>query len=64
MHVKLSPSSLEMALSIVLGKLNKRSVWPVGAVSKMMRLKCENSGSLRNCTTCEEGQRQVEEGER
>ena len=26
-------------------------MWPVGAVSNMMRLKCEYSGELMNCTT-------------
>ena len=30
------------------GSVRSLRVWPVGAVSKIMRLKCENSGSLRN----------------
>ena len=33
------------------GSVSRRSVWPVGAVSNTMRLKCAYSGELMNCTT-------------
>lgn len=34
------------------GSVSRRSVWPVGAVSKTMREKCAYSGLFTNCTTC------------
>mmetsp|Transcript_21878 Transcript_21878/g.55688 ORF Transcript_21878/g.55688 Transcript_21878/m.55688 type:complete len:320 (-) Transcript_21878:1241-2200(-) len=44
---------LPMDASRKSGSVSSRSVCPVGAVSKMMRLKCAYCGALRNCTTFE-----------
>jgi len=40
-----------MVLSRKSGRVSRRSVWPVGAVSKTICWKCEYSGLFRNCTT-------------